>query len=138
MVKSPPANAGDVGDTGSIPGSGRSLREGYGNPLQYSCLEDPMDRGAWQATVHGINPQGVGHHTHTQSHSYWFHPHGYITFPNCVSKSYHIGDETSTYGFSVQFSSVAQSCLTLRSPGLQHARPPCPSPTHGVYSNSCP
>ena len=63
-----------------------------------------MDREAWQATVHGINPQRVGHHTHTQFHSHWFHPLGYITFPNCVSKSYHIGDETSTYGFSVQFS----------------------------------
>ena len=44
------ANAGDVG---SIPGSGRSLGERHGNPLQYSCLENPMDRGAWQATVHG-------------------------------------------------------------------------------------
>ena len=41
-------------DLGSIPESGRSLREGNGNPLQYSCLENPMDRGAWQATVHGV------------------------------------------------------------------------------------
>ena len=41
-------------DLGSIPGSGSSLGEGNGNPLQYSCLEDPMDRGAWQATVHGV------------------------------------------------------------------------------------
>ena len=50
MVKNPPANAGDAGDMGSIPGSGRSHGEGNGNPLQYSCLENPMDRGAWQAT----------------------------------------------------------------------------------------
>ena len=52
VVKNPPANAGDSRDTGSIPGSGRSPGEGNGNPLQYSCLENPMDRGAWQATVH--------------------------------------------------------------------------------------
>ena len=51
MVKNPPANAGD---TGAIPGLGRSPGEGNGNPLQYSCLENPMDRGVWQATVHGV------------------------------------------------------------------------------------
>ena len=54
MVKNPPDNAGDVRDTGSIPGSGRPPRGGHGNPLQYSCLENPMDRGAWWATVHGV------------------------------------------------------------------------------------
>ena len=50
MVKNLPANAGDAS---SIPGWGRSPGEENGNPLQYSCLEDPMDRGAWQARVHG-------------------------------------------------------------------------------------
>ena len=50
-VKNPPANAGNVG---SLSGLGRSSGEGNGNPLQYSCLENPMDRGAWQATVHEI------------------------------------------------------------------------------------
>ena len=54
MVKNPPANAGDVGDMGSIPGSGRAPEGGNGDPLQYSCLENPMDRGAWQATVHRV------------------------------------------------------------------------------------
>ena len=54
MVKNPPANAGDAGDSGSIPGLGRSPREGNGNPLQYSCLENPTDRGAWRATVLGL------------------------------------------------------------------------------------
>ena len=54
MVKNPPANAGDVRDMGAIPGLGRSPGEGTGNPLQYSCLENPMDRGAWWATVHGV------------------------------------------------------------------------------------
>ena len=47
MVKNPPADAGDEGDVGSIPGSGRSPGEGNGNPLQYACLRNPMDGGAW-------------------------------------------------------------------------------------------
>ena len=51
MAKSPPASAGDVG---SIPGSGRSPEEGDGNPLQYSCLENPKDREAWWAAVQGV------------------------------------------------------------------------------------
>ena len=53
-VKNPPTNAGDTRNSGSIPESGRSLGEEKGNPLQYSCLENPMDRGAWQATVHRV------------------------------------------------------------------------------------
>ena len=53
VVKNLPANAGDVRDTGSVPGLGRSPGGGYGNPLQYSCL----DRGAWQATVHWVTKE---------------------------------------------------------------------------------
>ena len=53
MVKNLPANAGDIRDVGSISGLGGSPGEGHGNPLQYSCLENPMDRGAWQARAHG-------------------------------------------------------------------------------------
>ena len=60
MVKTPPVNAEDVRDMGSIPGPGRTPGEGNGNPLQYSFLENSMDRGAWQATVHGAQ-QRVGH-----------------------------------------------------------------------------
>ena len=52
--KNLPASAGDLRDVGLIPGWGRFPGEGNGNPLQYSCLENPMDRGAWQATVHGV------------------------------------------------------------------------------------
>jgi len=48
-------SAGDLRKTGSIPGSGRFPRGGYGNPLQYSCLENPVDREAWRATVHGVS-----------------------------------------------------------------------------------
>ena len=54
MVKNLPAKAGDIRDMGSVPGSGRSPGGGHGNHLQYSCLENPMDRGAWQAMVHGV------------------------------------------------------------------------------------
>ena len=58
VVKNLPANAGDVRDAGSIPGSGRSPREGNGNPLQCSCLGNPTDRGAWQAILHGVTRVG--------------------------------------------------------------------------------
>ena len=54
MVKSLPANAGDLRDVGLITRSGRTPGGGYSNPLQYSCLENPMDREAWQAVVHGV------------------------------------------------------------------------------------
>ena len=57
MVKKPPANAGDLG---SIPGVGRSPGGGNDNPLQYSCLGNTMDRGAWWATVHGVTKSGTG------------------------------------------------------------------------------
>ena len=62
MVKNPPANAGDIRDVDSIPGLGRSPGGGHGNLLQYSCLESPVDRGAWQATVvHGLPSPRVGY-----------------------------------------------------------------------------
>ena len=54
MVKNPPVNAGDIRDAGPIPGSERCPGGGQGNPFQYSCLENPMNRGAWWATVHGV------------------------------------------------------------------------------------
>ena len=59
VVKHPPASAVGAGDVGLIPGSGRAPGAGNGHPLQYSCLENPMDRGAWQAAVMGL--QRVGH-----------------------------------------------------------------------------
>ena len=54
VVQNPPAKAGDIRDMGSVPGLGRFPGGGHGNPLQYSCLENPMDRGAWQATVRKV------------------------------------------------------------------------------------
>ena len=59
-VKNLPANAGDERDVGLIPGLGESPGGGNGNPLQYSCLENPMDRGAWLATVHGVTKSQTG------------------------------------------------------------------------------
>ena len=53
-IKNPPTSTGDIRDAGSIPGSGRSLEGGHGNPLQYSCLGNPMDRGAWRAMVYRV------------------------------------------------------------------------------------
>ena len=58
VVKNPSANAGDIRDVGSVPRSGRSAGEGYGSALQYSCLENPTDRGAWWAAVHGVASSG--------------------------------------------------------------------------------
>ena len=69
VVKNPPANAGDVRDVGSTPGLGRSPGVGNGSPFHYSCLENPMDKGAWWATVHGVSKSGTqlkGPGTHTQ------------------------------------------------------------------------
>ena len=73
LVKNLPANAGDARDTCSIPESGRSPGECNGNPLQYSCLENSMDRGTWQATVHaGVTKSQtwLGTHTHTHTHTH--------------------------------------------------------------------
>ena len=76
VVSNLPANSGDTGDLGSILESGRCPGEGNGNPLQYSCLENPTDRGAWQATVHGVTELDMTEqlnvhlrvHTHTHTH----------------------------------------------------------------------
>ena len=65
MVKNLPAIVGDITDAGSTPGSGRSPGEGNGNPLQYSCLGNPTDRGVWQATVHGVTDDCATEHACT-------------------------------------------------------------------------
>ena len=68
MVKNPPANTGDIRNMSLIPGSGSSPGGGHGNPLQYPCLENPMDRGAWWATVHRVaeldTTEATEHGTH--------------------------------------------------------------------------
>ena len=69
VVKNSPANKGDRGDVGSIPGSGRSPGVGNGNPFQYSYLEYSMDRGAWRATVHWVTKSQTQLSTHTRIHT---------------------------------------------------------------------
>ena len=67
MVKDPPAKAGDTGEMGSIPGSGKSPGGGNGNPLQYSCLKNFMNRGAWWSTAHGVANSSTRMSTHTKN-----------------------------------------------------------------------
>ena len=92
------ASASNAGDPGLIPGSGRSPGEGNGNPLQYSCLENPMDRRAWWATVHRVAKSQLSDFTFT-----------FITWFS-----------------SVQFSSVTQLCPTLCDP-MNHSTPGLPA-----------
>ena len=80
VVKKPPTQAGDIGDVSLIPGSGRSPRRGNGNPLQHSCLENPMERGAWWATVHGVatSRTRLSTYTHHQRNMLSRYYHEYI------------------------------------------------------------
>ena len=71
MVKNLPANAGDTGDEGSIPETRRPPREGNDSPLQYSCLGNPMDRGAWQPIVHGIAESNMTENTYIFTPIFW-------------------------------------------------------------------
>ena len=109
VVKNLSANAEDIRDVGLIPGLGRSPVGRHGNQLQYSCLENPMARGAWRATVHRVTKRQI-----------WL-----TMLAHTVLFS------------SVQFSrSVVSNSLWPHE--SQHARPPCPSPTPGVHSDSHP
>ena len=78
LVKNPPANVRYARDVDSIPGSGRSHGEGHGNPIQNSCLKNPMDRGAWWPTVHEIAKSWIllSTHTHTHTHTHTRHSNG--------------------------------------------------------------
>ena len=76
MIKNLPDNAGDADST---PGSGRSPGEGNGNPLQYSCLENPMDRGTWWATVHGVAKSRTRQSIHTHE-CIKFKPHSLLSY----------------------------------------------------------
>ena len=99
VVKNPPANARDVRDLGSIPGLGRSPGEGHDLPvpLQYSCLENPMDRGAWQATVHGV--ASVGHDLATKPLPFAFKAlsHTLSEIFSCFSKTERISRISHLY-----------------------------------------
>ena len=73
VVKNLPSNAGDTRDAGSTPGLGRPLEVGNGNSLQYSCLENPMDRGAWRATVRGVSKSQTQLSIHTLGVNLMYH-----------------------------------------------------------------
>ena len=92
VVKNSIANAGDTRDEGSISGSGRSPGEGNGNPLLYSCLENPMDRGAWQAIVHRaaeLDTTEVSWCTCARAHTHaCTHTHTHTHTPLCVADLY--------------------------------------------------
>ena len=75
-INNPPVNAGDLKDAGSVPGSGRPPAEGNSNPSQYSCLENPVDRGAWRATVHGVTKSQTG--LKQLSMNAWGFPHSSV------------------------------------------------------------
>ena len=108
------ASASNVGDQGSIPGLGRSPGEGNGNPLQYSCLEHPMDGGAWQATVHGITKSRtrLSDFTFTKGGQIWSEIH----FCKLLLFSHSVMSES------------------LLHHALQHTRLPSPSPSPGERS----
>ena len=75
----------NAGDTGLIPGSGRTPREGNGNPLQYSCQKDPMNRGAWKATVHGVAKSRTQLNTQTHAHTHTLtHAHTHTNWRECL------------------------------------------------------
>ena len=136
VVKNPPANAEDLRDVGSIPGSGRSPGGGHGNPLQYSCLENPMDRGAWRATVHRVaksQTQLKQLNTHTRKHYKLRLTKGYGKKKKNLKGK--IGYKTAIS--SIQFSRSVVSD-SLRPHESQHTRPPCLLSTPRVYPNSCP
>ena len=113
------------------------IGEGNGKPVQCSCLENPRDGGAWRAAVFGVAQSRTGlKWLSSSSHSdqglaVYIHIHLCTIFFFAFSLSINMQ-------IICHFSSVAQSCPTLRPQGLQNARPPCPSPIPAVYSNSCP
>ena len=90
MIKNPPANVGDKRDMGLIPGLGRPPGGGNGYTLQYSCLENPKDRGSWRATVHGITKESdAAGHTHTRVCMYT-HINTYIIYIIIIYNILHI------------------------------------------------
>ena len=117
LVKNLPANAGD---TGLIPGSERSPREGNGNPPQYSCLGNPVDRETWQATVCGVTKESdrqkvglnnnIHTHTHTHTHTFFGAPQVALVVKNLPANAGDIRDVSSIPG-------------SRRSPGEWHGKP---------------
>ena len=122
VVKDMPANAGD---SGSILGSERSPGEGNGNPRQYSCLENPMDRGSWWATVHGVTKVGQDWATSTHTHT------GYkISTQKSVAFLYS-NNQRSERKIKERIS------FTITSKRIKHLRINLPKETKDLYSEKC-
>ena len=145
VIKNAPANAGDTGGVSSIPGLERSLDGGRGNPLQYSCQEDPMNRGASWTTVRGVAKS----QTWLSVHEYAFSPHSQTAsltksiFSQCelvITFLHFTRNYIKTSQKSVSFSSVQFSCPVVSDSLWPHepqqAKLPCPSPAPGAYPNS--
>ena len=154
-----PSGKNDIRYTGSINGLGKSSGEGNDNPLQYSYLENSMDSGVWQATVHGVPKSWTwlsdwtelnwteGYRLVAWEPIVWLEDWNFQSHPFTFREG-RVAEGSFTNGllfiqscphneFS-QFSSVAQSCLTFCDSMEQHTRLPCPSPTPRNCSNSCP
>ena len=178
IVKKLPANAEDSWDAGWIPGLGRFPRVGSGNPLQYSCLENFMDRRAMWATVHRVTKRQTWLSTHTLLIPIHFNSlipkmSGFTFAISCFTSSNLPWFMDLTFQVSMQYCSLQHQTLpsppdtsttechfcfwsshfvlsgsiqfscsvvsdSLQPHGLQHTRLPCPSPTPGAYSYSCP
>ena len=115
VIKNLPANAGDTRDVGLVPGSGRSLGEGNGNPLQYSCLKNSMDRGPLLATVHGVakSQTQLNMHAHTPSFQPWSLLLGHQRL--CPALCFSL----QTYGCR-HWSAVEASCLPGNAVSMLH------------------
>ena len=116
-------SACNAGDLGSDPALGRSPGGGQGNPLQYSCLENSMDRGAWWATVQGV--------TKSRTQLKWLSSSSNSVFMQRILSI----NEHTQFQFLFSHSVMSDS---LQPHETQHARPPCPSPTPRVHPNPCP
>ena len=129
VVKNPPANSGDIKDVGLISGSGRAPAGGHGSPLQYSCLEDPRNRGAWRATVHGVakNQTGLRTAQHSTVIDSWparaLHPavlQGALSSPGLVllqSRALPQGELVPFPGESWLFTALLQVAYSVPSAG---------------------
>ena len=127
-------NAGDVEDSSSIPGSGRSPRGGNGKLLQYSCLENPMDRGAWQATVHRVARSRIQLSDWVHTHS---HRHTHTHAKTCISKLIHTpltlksNHQTSNHG------PRTPTAPRTRAPVWSSPQRECREATYPVASQPC-